>query len=88
MHALCEGGLVSCDFKLEDKGRPGQLKMFEDEEMESLLYVDQCQTLPEMSESLEASKVKMNGLYPRHEAYAMNLFGPVRRDPLRAVQIE
>lgn len=58
-HALSEqscrrwfGRFKSGDFKLEDKERPGQPKKFEDEELESLLNVDQCQTLQELSESL------------------------------------
>lgn len=72
MHALCEGGLVSCDFKIEDTDRPGQLKIFEDEEMESLLYVVQCKTRPEMSDSLEASKVKIE-LFKSNEMLASKI---------------
>ena len=42
----------SGNFKLEDKERPGQPKKFEDEELESLLDEDPCQTLQDLVESL------------------------------------
>ena len=58
-HALAEqtcrkwfSRFKSDNFKLEDKERPGQPKKFEDEELESLLDEDPCQTLQDLVESL------------------------------------
>ena len=45
----------SGNFKLEDKERPGQPKKFEDEELESLIDEDPCQTLQDLAESLEVN---------------------------------
>lgn len=42
----------SGDFDIKDKERPGQLKKFEDEELETLLDEDSCQTLNELATSL------------------------------------
>ena len=42
----------SGNFKLEDKERSGQPKKFEDQELESLLDEDPCQTLQDLVESL------------------------------------
>jgi len=46
----------SGDFSVEDKERPGQPKKFEDEELEELVDQDPCQTLQELSESLNVDK--------------------------------
>ena len=45
----------SGNFKLEDKERSGQPKKFEDQELESLLDEDPCQTLQDLAESLEVN---------------------------------
>jgi histone-lysine N-methyltransferase SETMAR len=42
----------SGDFDVEDKERPGQVKKFEDEELEALLDEDSCQTQEELAKSL------------------------------------
>ena len=61
-HALAEqtcqkwfSRFKSGNFKLEDKKRLGQPKKFEDEELESLLDEDPCQTLQDLAESLEVN---------------------------------
>jgi len=41
------------DFSVEDKSRSGQLKKFEDKELEVLFEEDQSQTQEELAESLE-----------------------------------
>ena len=46
----------SGDFSVDDKERPGQTKKFKDEELEELIGQDQCQTLQELSESLNVDK--------------------------------
>ena len=58
-HALAErtsqkwfARFKSADFGLEGEERPGQLKKFEDEELEALLDEDCCQTQEELAESL------------------------------------
>lgn len=42
----------SGDFDVEDKERPGQVKKFEDAELEALLDEDPCQTQQELADSL------------------------------------
>lgn len=42
----------SGDFDVEDKERPGQVKKFEDAELEALLEEDSCQTQEELAKSL------------------------------------
>lgn len=42
----------SADFDIKDKERPGQPKKFEDEELETLLDEDSCQTQDELAKSL------------------------------------
>ena len=57
----CFARFKSGNFALEDEGRPGQPKKFEDEELEALLYEDYCQTQEEFAESLgvtQASTLK------------------------------
>ena len=58
-HALAErtsqkwfARFISGDFGLENEERPGQPKKFEDEELETLLDKDCCQTQVELAESL------------------------------------
>ena len=58
-HALAErtcqkwfGRFKSGDFGLEDEERPGRPKKFQDEELESLLDEDCCQTQEELAGSL------------------------------------
>lgn len=46
----------SGDFDLEDKERPGQPKKFEDEELETLLDQDSCQTQEQLAESLNVTQ--------------------------------
>lgn len=46
----------SGDFTVEDKERPGQPKKFEDEELETLLDEDSCQTQEELAISLGVSQ--------------------------------
>ncbi|KAG5318840.1 MOS1T transposase, partial [Pseudoatta argentina] len=41
------------DFDLDDKERPGQPKKFEDNDLQALLNENSCQTLKELSTSLE-----------------------------------
>ena len=57
-HALAErtcqkwfARFKSGDFGLEDEEPPGQLKKFEDEELEALLDEDCCQTQEELAKS-------------------------------------
>ena len=50
----------SGDFGLEDEGRPGQPKKFEDEELEALLDEDCCQTQEELAESLGATQAAIS----------------------------
>ena len=52
----------SGDFSVEDKERPDQPKKFEDEELEEIISQDQCQTLQELSESLNVDKSAVNRL--------------------------
>ena len=46
----------SGDFGLEDEERPGQLKKFENEELEALLDKDCCQRHEELAGSLEVTQ--------------------------------
>ena len=50
----------SDDFSLEDEERPGQLKKFEDEELEALLDEDCCQTQEELTESLGVTQAAIS----------------------------
>jgi len=49
-------GFEDGDFNVEDKSRSGQLKKFEDKEVEALLEEDQSQTQEELAESLEVTQ--------------------------------
>lgn len=52
---MCQRWLAlfkSGDFGTEDKERPGQVKKVEDEELQTLLDEDSCQTQEELAESL------------------------------------
>jgi len=46
----------SGDFSVEDKERSGQPKKFEDEELETLLDQDSCQTQEELAKTLEVTQ--------------------------------
>ena len=66
-HALAERTCQKCfaqfksgDFGLEDEERPGQLKKFEDEELEALLGEDCCQTQEELAESLGGTQAAIS----------------------------
>ena len=66
-HALAErtcqkwfARFKSDDFSLEDEERPGQLKKFEDEELEALLDEYCCQTQEELAESLEVTQAAIS----------------------------
>lgn len=48
------------DFDVEDNKRPGQLKKFEDEDLETLMDEDQCQTLKEFAEALNVSEMAVS----------------------------
>ena len=50
----------SGDFGLEDEERPGQPKKFEDEELETLLGEDCCQTQEELAESLGVTRAAIS----------------------------
>ena len=52
--------LKSGDFGLEDEERPGQPKKFEDEELETLLDEDCCQTQEELAESLGVTQAAIS----------------------------
>ena len=45
---------------MEDGERPGQPKKFEDEELESLLDEDRCQTQEELAESLGVTQAAIS----------------------------
>ena len=66
-HALAEqtcqkwfARFKSVDFGLKDEERPGQPKKFEDEELESLLDEDCCQTQEELAESLGVTQAAIS----------------------------
>jgi len=44
------------DFDVNDKEHPGQPKKFQDGELEALLEEDSCQTLKELSETLNVDR--------------------------------
>lgn len=46
----------SGDFDTEDRERPGKLKKFKDEELETLLESNSCQTQQELADSLGVSR--------------------------------
>lgn len=50
----------SGDFDIKDKERPGQPKMFEDEELEALLEEDSCQTQEELAKSLNVTQAAVS----------------------------
>ena len=50
----------SGDFGLENEGRPGQPKMFEDEELEALLDEQCCQIQEELAESLGVTQAAIS----------------------------
>ena len=49
-------GFKDGDFSVENKPRSGQLKKFEDKELEALLEEDQSQAQEELAESLEITQ--------------------------------
>ena len=89
-HALAErtckkwfARFKSGDFGLEVEESPGQLKKFEDEELEALLDEDCCQTQEDLAESFGATQadiskhLKINGKaeYPWRQGNALYLVG-------------
>ena len=50
----------SVDFDLKDKERPGQPKKFEDEDLEALLNGDRCQTLQQLSNTLNVTEMTLS----------------------------
>lgn len=78
-HALAEATcrewfrrFKSGDYDVEDKERPGRPQKFEDEELESLLDEDPCQTLKELATSLNVTqaavslRLKAMGMIQKH----------------------
>ena len=47
----------SGDFYFKDKERPGQPKNFEDEDLQALLNEDRCQTLKQLSDTLNVTEI-------------------------------
>lgn len=60
------------DYNIEDKERPGRPKKFEDSELEALLHEDPCQTLEELSASLNVGvttvwdRIQKMGMIQKH----------------------
>lgn len=60
------------DYNIEDKERPGRPKKFEDSELEALLDEDPCQTLEELSASLNVGvttvwdRIQKMGIIQKH----------------------
>lgn len=61
----------SGDFDISDKERPGQLKKFEDEELQSLIAEDSCQTQEELAKSL--------GVTQQAISYRIKLLGFIQK---------
>ena len=50
----------SCNFDLKDEERPGHPKKFEDEDLEALLDEDHCQTLKQLSDTLNVTEIAIS----------------------------